>query len=222
MTIKKYATDLNKAIGKPYSQQPGRQHGEGAGHISDAGEEKMMERLGNFANKKKLEKEGFDISFKRVSSDRFSKYTTDHLNLTISDPQDRNVHFKVHAHENNSWGDVSYMRSAGEGYMGENAKVSFGKPEEIKQLFDKWKSTVVVRGNRTKEQQKKSILANIQSAYSFFGDEYGEDARMGYLRREVAGTPFESRFNKLSEDYSNGKISIRSLFSNFESYVRNN
>ena len=33
MTIKKYQTDLNKAIGKPYSQQPGRKRGKGRGKI---------------------------------------------------------------------------------------------------------------------------------------------------------------------------------------------
>jgi hypothetical protein len=33
MTIKKLTTDLNKTIGKPYTQQFGRQSGKGTGHI---------------------------------------------------------------------------------------------------------------------------------------------------------------------------------------------
>lgn len=68
MTLKTYITDILKArkptIGKPYSQQPGRQQGEGAGHIKENIQEKY-DRLKN--EQDKMLDRGLDMAVRGAS-----------------------------------------------------------------------------------------------------------------------------------------------------------
>ena len=81
MVLKIFNSDesfaLEKAIGKPYSQQPGRKMGEGAGHISSGVKQINKKKIFNYLSP--LEDRVTKIAFKRISNKKY-KFSKDEMN----------------------------------------------------------------------------------------------------------------------------------------------
>lgn len=82
MTVRKFKTDLNKAIGKPYSQQPGRQRGEGTGHIVEKKEDGVTFEIGGYLQTRRYNRNALKLLQNKIKDNLGNE--TGHIEFSMS------------------------------------------------------------------------------------------------------------------------------------------